>query len=212
MTPDGPGWIDVTRALGPGHPVWPGDTRFELTETARIPDGSSVNLLRLTGTTHLGTHVDAPWHYDDEGERLDAVPLEVLMGPAVLIDVSASGGPIDAAELPGGPLPPRVLVRTGEPDAWTAFPEDFRPFSPGAIQRLSEAGVRLLGTDAPSVDALTSKDLAAHHACGRSGVTIVEGLALSRAPVGPCELICLPLSLVGADAAPARAVLRGISP
>ena len=201
-------WIDVTRALPSGHPVWPGDAPFELSETARIPDGSSVNLLRLTGTTHLGTHVDAPWHYDDDAPRLESVSLSLLIGPARVIEVAPGDGPIAPDELPDGPLPPRVLVRTGQPDVWEAFPERFRSFAPEAVHHLADAGVRLLGTDAPSVDALTSKELAAHHACRRTDTTILEGLALARAPLGPCDLICLPLALVGADAAPARAILR----
>jgi arylformamidase len=202
------GWQDLTRALVDGHPVWPGDAPFEIAETARIPDGSSVNLLRIAGTTHLGTHVDAPWHYDDAAPRLESVPLDLLIGDALLVEVAPDGGAIAASELPAGPLPPRLLVRTGQPDAWQRFPDTFRSFSADAIDRLAAAGVRLLGTDAPSVDPLTSRDLAAHHACGRHGVTIVEGLALALAPLGPGTLACLPLRIDGADAAPARAAWR----
>lgn len=202
------GWIDVTRALPSGHPVWPGDAPFELSETARIPDGSSVNLLRVSGTTHLGTHVDAPWHYDDTAPRLEAVPLATLIGDAIVLDVAPGTGPIEVGELPPGPFPPRVLVRTGQPDAWSVFPEAFRSFAPGAIAHLASEGARLVGTDAPSVDALTSTELAAHHACRDAGIVIVEGLALAEVPAGSCTLMCLPLRLVGADAAPARVLVR----
>jgi arylformamidase len=202
------GWLDLTRALHDGHPVWPGDAPFEIAATARIPDGSSVNLSRISGTTHLGTHVDAPWHYDDAAPRLESVPLDLLIGEARLIEVAPGDAPIEAEELPSGPLPARLLVRTGQPDAWERFPEAFRSFSAEAIDRLAAAGVRLLGTDAPSVDPLTSRELLAHHACGRQGVTIVEGLALTRVPLGPGTLACLPLRLVAADGAPARAAWR----
>jgi arylformamidase len=208
VRPGGDGWLDLTRVLHDGHPVWPGDAPFEVAVTARIPDGSSVNLLRISGTTHLGTHVDAPWHYDDAAARLDSVPLDLLIGEALLVEVAPIDAPIEVAELPDGPLPPRLLVRTGQPDAWERFPEAFRSFSAAAIDHLAAAGVRLLGTDAPSVDALTSRDLPAHHACGRNGVTIVEGLALTAAPLGTGTLACLPLRLAAGDGAPARAAWR----
>lgn len=207
---DADGWIDVTRALPSGHPVWPGDAPFTLSETARIPDGSSVNLLRASSTTHLGTHVDSPWHYDDGAPRFEAVPLSTLIGDANVVDVAAGTHPIDAAELPNGPFPARVLIRTGQPDVWTEFPEGFRSLTPAAVAHLAQAGAKLIGTDAPSVDALTSKTLAAHRACLEADVIIVEGLALASVEAGRYTLMCLPMRLVGADAAPARALLRPV--
>lgn len=201
-------WLDATRALPAGHPVWPGDVPFVIVPTGRIPEGSSVNLSSTTGTTHLGTHVDAPWHYDDEAPRIESIGLDVLIGEGQVVDLSNGEGPIEAAELPGGPYAGRVLLRTGQPDAWASFPTVLRPLTPGAVQRLAAGGARLIGTDAPSVDALDSQDLPAHHACGEAGVAIVEGLALARVPTGPCRMMCLPLRLVGTDAAPARVVVQ----
>ncbi len=201
-------WLDATRALSPGHPVWPGDTPFALTRTARLEAGDSVNLMRLEGTTHLGTHLDAPWHYRSDGPRLEGVPLETLIGPGRIVRVRSGSGPVRADELPSGPFPGRVLLDTGQPDVWEAFPEEIRPLSLEAVRRLADGGARLVGTDAPSVDALDSRELPAHHACGRAGLAIVEGLALARIPAGPCWIACLPLRLVGADAAPARVVVR----
>ena len=202
------GWRDATRSLPSGHPVWPGDTPFELARTARIEDGDSVNLMRMSGTTHLGTHLDAPWHVDRDGARIERVHLTVLIGPGHVLDVRFGSGPVRATELPDGPLPGRVLLRTGQPDVWTSFPASFRPLSVDAVRHLAERGVRLVGTDAPSVDAFDSRDLPAHHACLRAGLSIVESLALAEVPDGACDVICLPLKLVGADAAPTRVVVR----
>ena len=204
----GADWIDVSRRLPSGHPVWPGDTPFHLERTSRLSEGATVNLSSLSGTTHLGSHLDAPLHYDDDGAAIESVPLEVLIGPGLVVDVRKGRGPIEAAELPAGPLPGRVLLRTGQPDAWETFPTRIRSLSTGAVARLAEAGVALIGTDAPSVDELDSADLPAHHACGEAGLAIVEGLALEGAPTGPCDVMILPLPLVGVDAAPVRAVLR----
>jgi arylformamidase len=105
-------------------------------------------------------------------------------------------------------LPPRVLFDTGQPRRWLRFPERFTYLSPEAIEILADRGVRLLGTDAPSIDPLVSKELSAHHACARRGVRILEGLALEGVAPGTYELVALPLLLEGADAAPVRAILR----
>ncbi|MEX2501303.1 MAG: cyclase family protein [Trueperaceae bacterium] len=201
------GWIDATRALPDGHPVWPGDAPFAVRPTARIPNGSSVNLMRFEGTTHLGTHVDAPFHVRESGARIESIPLETLIGPGLVIDVAGARGPVAPEELPDGPYPTRVALRTGEPDAWTSFPTEIRPIDPATVRHLAAAGVRLLATDAPSVDPLHDADLPAHHACCEEGVVIVEGLALQAVPAGPCTFVCLPLRLIGTDAAPARVVI-----
>jgi arylformamidase len=73
--------------------------------------------------------------------------------------------------------------------------------------RLAEAGLRLGGVDGPSVDTGDDESLPAHHALLSRGVVIVEGLALAAVPPGRYHLVCLPLPLVGADSAPARAIL-----
>ena len=210
--------LDVTRALTAGHPNWPGDVPLELAASARIADGASVNVGALRTSLHAGTHVDAPWHYDDGGARLGGVDLRRLVGAALVLDVAGGEGPVGIEALeaamrdvvgPGAPLPPRVLLHTGEPDDWgSTFPSDFRPLDPPAVAWLAARGVRLVGTDAPSVDPLTSKALPAHRAFAAHDLTIVEGLALGRVAPGRYELICLPLSLPEADASPARALLR----
>ena len=231
-------WLDVTRALAPGHPNWPGDTPLTLTATARKAAGDSVNVMALTTSTHLGTHLDAPYHYDEDGGRLEAVPLGDLLGPCLVLDVRDAGvpdgapvtaevalaalervsareprasarGPRASARDPRAPA--RVLLRTGQPDAWDTFPQGFRPLSEALVEALAGRGVRLLGTDAPSVDAFTSKVLPVHATCAREAVWIVEGLALARVEEGAYELVCLPLRLIGADASPVRALLRPLS-
>ncbi|MDF1523380.1 MAG: cyclase family protein, partial [Trueperaceae bacterium] len=217
--------IDVTRALRTGHPNWPGDVPLELSASARIAEGASVNLGSLRTSLHAGTHVDAPWHYDDAGVRLGGLDLSRWVGEALVLDVAGAEAPVGTGASVGaealartvaavagpatGPLPPRWLLRTGQPDDWgTTFPTDFRALTPESVAWAAERGVVLLGTDAPSIDPLTSTDLPAHGACARHDVAILEGLALAAVAPGRYELLCLPLSLPEADGAPARAVLR----
>ncbi|MER2192613.1 MAG: hypothetical protein ABS951_16765 [Solibacillus sp.] len=88
------------------------------------------------------------------------------------------------------------------------FPEHIPIIDADVAPLLQERGVVLLGVDNPSVDPLTSKDLAAHHALYKHHVQIVEGLDLSRIDSGLYELICLPLKIEGADGSPVRAVIR----
>ena len=200
---------DISRQLTEGHPSWPGDVSFQVRPAARISQGDSVNTGVLTASTHTGTHVDAPWHYSDAGERLDEVPLERFVGPCLLLDARGhDGGSVPASLLDGlDALPGRLLLYTGQPSHWDTFPISFAALSPELIRRAAELGARLIGTDAPSVDPLTSKTLVAHRACLEAGVLIVEGLRLGEVPPGEYELVCLPLPLAGADGAPARAIL-----
>ena len=199
--------IDITRRLYRGHPVWPGDTPFTLEPVSKIAEGASVNVGKLTTTTHLGTHLDAPYHYLEEGGRLESIPLSVLIGPCRVVDAR---GPDELTRgfLQGVELAERTLFYTGQPDEWREFPTLFMSVHPDAVAYLAERGVRLFGTDCPSVDPLTSKDLPGHKAFARHGIHILEGLALGAVRPGEYELIALPLRLEGADASPVRAVLR----
>ncbi|WP_407539040.1 cyclase family protein [Deinococcus radiomollis] len=211
MSPQ-PAVHDISRALTPGHPNWPGDAPFSVTPAARIGAGDSVNTGVLSTSTHTGTHVDAPWHYSDSGHRLEEVPLEVYVGPCLVLDVRGHSpvGPevLDGLKMGGlEALPERLLLYTGQPAHWQSFPADFAALTPEFVRRAAGLGVRLVGTDCPSVDPLTSKTLEGHAAFWETGMYILEGLNLSATAPGQYQLVCLPLPLVGVDGAPARAVL-----
>lgn len=202
--------MDISRALGPGHPNWPGDAPFTLAPAQRIAAGDTVNTGVLSTSTHTGTHLDAPWHYGDRAARLQEVPLSVLVGECLVLHV-AGQNPVPAEVLSAFErLPERVLLFTGQPARWEVFPQDFAALSPDLIREAARRGVKLIGTDAPSVDPLVSKTLDAHMACLETGTIILEGLDLSAVPEGVYELTCLPLPLWDADAAPARAILRPV--
>jgi arylformamidase len=198
---------DITRPIYPGVPVWPGDTPYSYELVSRIADGASVNVGKLTATTHLGTHLDAPWHYLDNGGKLETVPLGVLIGPCRVVD--ARGQAVLSVDfLKTIQLAERTLFYTGQPNRWETFPLEYTHVLPEAAAYMAGQGVRLYGTDAPSVDPLTSKDLPAHKAFAQAGVYLLEGLALEGVAPGEYELICMPLRLEGADASPVRAILR----
>jgi arylformamidase len=201
--------IDITRPLHSGMPHWPGDVPTTFQVNMRIADGHACNVGQLKQSVHNGTHADAPWHYDDQGARIDAVDLSHYVGPCRVIDARNRGtltpDLLDGLS-PGGI--PRLLFRT---DAWSdpaTFPTTWPLLSGEMPARLAALGIRLIGLDVPSVDALTSRDLAMHHALGNAGILILENLDLRSAEPGDYELIALPLKVRDSDAAPVRAVLR----
>ena len=203
-------WIDATRPLHPGFPVWPGDAPCRLAWTSRLEDGAAANVAEIAMSTHAGTHVDAPLHVRADGSAIGDMPPSVFVGPAVVAD--ARGREWIDAELVERVLGirgvERVLFRTGCWKDAAGFPERFPALTPEAAVRLRDAGVVLVGTDAPSVDPFPSESLPVHRVLAEGEVAIVENLLLDEVPVGEYEMIALPLRWTGADASPVRAVLR----
>lgn len=203
---------DITQPIRPGIPVWPGDTPYGEERTWAIGPGCPVNVSRLTLSTHTGTHADAPLHYDADGLPIGAVDLSVYLGPALVLHMPPGLACVQAQHLDGR-VPQgtaRVLLRTYRAAPTDAWDPDFTAVAAQAIDILAARGVRLIGTDTPSLDPQTSKTMDAHLAVRRHGMAILEGLLLDAVPEGTYELIALPLRLSTADAAPVRAVLRGL--
>jgi arylformamidase len=202
---------DITHPLGNTTAAWPGDQQYTLQPTWQISDGKSVNISRITLSPHNGTHADAPYHYEAAGLRMDEVPPERYIGPARLVALEGRQM-ITVADVEAIPLEgvERLLVRTGSCPDYTRFHDAFTAFEPDAVAYLAGKGVRLIGTDAHSMDPKESTELPSHHACAAAGILILENLNLAAVPPGDYELIALPLKLVGADGSPVRAVLRAV--
>jgi len=201
--------IDISQTVTSRSGVFPGDTRFEIRKVAEIAKGASCDVGTVTTTLHIGTHADAPSHFAAGAPGIGEVPLERYFGPARVVE-RIGDGPITADEIHGWrPMRGlRYLERTRKHVDTDVFPDDFAHLEPAAAVALAEAGVMLFGIDTPSVDHRDSKTLDAHKALLAGGVAILENLDLTRARVGPYELMAFPLKLAGADASPVRAVLR----
>ncbi len=202
---------DITRPITPQLAGWPGDTRYSASEVMRIQDGDSVNLSTLTLSAHLGTHLDAPYHFMADGPKMNEVDLNAYIGPATVVDFLDVDRELTPEHLDRIDLTKveRLLIHTKYSsildDQWHS---DFVCPTPDAAQLLVDHGIKLFGTDSPSVDAESDKTLQAHKTFGRGNVYILEGLQLTDVPAGEYELIALPLKLDG-DGSPVRAVLRG---
>lgn len=202
---------DVSQTLRPGVPVYPGDAPFRHGWTVEVGEGGSpVAVGWLHGTTHCGTHLDAPRHWDRHGSSPAELDSALFLGPCRVLDLRDTGSPIGPDALTPNTFRgcTRLLLRTRHgpwPERWDP---DYACVTAEATRRLGEAGVRLLGIDTPSIDPADSADLPAHMAARDAGMVLLEGLVLDAVPAGDYELIALPLKLAGLDASPVRAVLR----
>ncbi len=210
--------IDLSQRIDQGTPVYPGDPSVSLTPAATVA-ADGYNLLHLRMSSQTGTHVDAPYHFFDSGARLDELPLDVFLGPAVIADVRGKmpRSPIewqDLAPLAQRLRPGRILVlHTGWDRHWGSDTYFDHPFlTAQAAERVIANGVRTVAVDTPSVDQTvlhgTPPDgFPAHNVILGAGGVIVENLTNLDAVRDPDPVLSLlPLHLARADGAPVRAV------
>jgi arylformamidase len=158
---------------------------------------------------HTGTHIDAPLHHLPDGLSAADISLDALIGPAVVVDLSeidvVTAETLERLNLSASTQ--RLLLRTRNSRLWVEgvreFRTDYVALTADAAQWIVDHGIRLIGMDYLSVQRYHDGP-ETHLILLRAGVVIVEGLNLA----GEYELICLPLRLVGAEGAPARAILR----
>ncbi|MFD1039981.1 arylformamidase [Virgibacillus byunsanensis] len=209
MTPSK--WIDISQPLTNDMANFPGDTPFSYSLTYTKEETGSVNIGQMTTSLHMGTHVDAPFHYDSNGKTLDKLDLDLYIGKAKVIDVSdVDTITKDTLESFNLDNVTRVLIRTSLPNNPKHFPDKMPELDPTIAAHLHEKGVQLIGVDIPSVDSADSKELETHHALYKHGIFILENLMLDHVKSGNYELIALPLAIKGADGCPVRAVIRPI--
>ncbi len=208
------GWFDATVPFAIGTPPWPGDTAMTCGWTMRQDRGDSVNVASFAASPHLGTHADAPLHVTEGARSSESLPVLPFNGLVHVVDVRDLRGEISLAMLRERLTvtdPLRVCLRTGACVAEGRFPSEWAWLSADATRECVERGLRLLGTDAPSVDAHDAKLLGTHHACFDNGAWILENVDLRDVAPGAYELRALPMRVHGLDAAPVRVLLRVVT-
>jgi arylformamidase len=201
---------DISQTLRPGMPVWPGEPALAIRRNAEIGAQCPVNVGAMDAPLHAGTHADAPYHYDPHGAASADCDIDPYLGSCIVVDVRHARGRVEPGDVDWAALTgaERVLFRTYgcfPADRWDS---DFTAIAPAVIARLRESGVRLVGTDAASLDPEQSKTMDAHREIRAGDMRILEGLVLDDVPAGEYELIALPLKIAQADASPVRAILR----
>jgi arylformamidase len=202
---------DITRTVRPTLAVWPGDASYQVETALSLDQGNSVNLTTLTLSPHTGTHADAYFHYERDGEHPAGMPLDAYIGAARVVTVTTRGGALLPEDFTSGQLDgiERLLIHSHVSDMPDeVFPTEFPYLSVELIGELAKRGVKLIGLDSPSVDAFNSQELPCHHALRRSGMVNLETLLLRGVPDGDYDLTALPLKLDFACGSPVRAILR----
>lgn len=208
-----PRLFDISVPVMNGGVVYPGNPEIQIEAQQDMAMGGSSNVSLLTIGSHTGTHVDAPSHMIPGGAGVETLPLDALIGPALVMAFDDDVMAVTEAYLRAQPIAghERVLLRTRnsrfirERD----FRRDYTYLAPDGAEYLVSLGVRLVGVDYLSIEQFHSGHHRTHKTLLSRGVVIVEGLDLSDAPAGTYELYCLPILLTGVDGAPARAVLIG---
>ncbi len=204
--------IDVSLGISPQMLTWPGDPGVEIEPKKQIAKGDAANVSELRLGSHTGTHVDPPIHFVEGAAAIDALPLDLFDGPAVVADLTGvdSIGPseLDGLGLPEGTV--RVLCKTRNSEVWRqespAFVEDYVAVTTDGARWLLDRGVRLVGVDFLSVER-SEEGHPVHEALLGGGTIIVEGLRLTDVEPGEYTFVCLPLKIMDGDGAPSRAAL-----
>jgi arylformamidase len=202
---------DISVPIRSGGLVYPGNPDIEIELQQAVAKGASANVSTIQFGSHTGTHADAARHFFDDGQPVDRIPLDRLIGPALLIKFRDDVRAVGAAELREHDIDghKRVLLGTRN-SAFLSnkdFVRDYTYLAPDGAQYLVENGVELVGIDYLSIEQFHSGHHRTHRTLLEKSVVIVEGLDLSAPPAGEYQFICLPLRIEGCDGAPARAVL-----
>ncbi len=183
-----------------GCRVYPGDREPRLYEDSRIATGGGCNLSSFEMCAHNGTHVDAPYHFLNDGDTVDKIPLEKTVG---LCFVVCHDGDIDweAAR--------RILCRARERSAEGAkriLVKGLGTLDADGAKLLAGEGIYLVGTESQSVGDATAP-MEVHKILLGAGAVLLEGVCLDGVSEGEYFLCAAPLNLGGCDGAPCRALL-----
>lgn len=204
---------DISVTVTSELPTWPGDPSVELGRVSKIEEGANANVSRITMGVHTGTHVDAPFHFLENGTTVDTLPLDILIGSVQVVDVGEQVDVINADVLKKSSLIPgvsRILFKTRNSKIWARnekeFQTEFVGIDADGAEFLVQQGIKLVGIDYLSI-APYNKSRPTHEILLNAKMIIIEGVDLSKIQAGVYQLVCLPLKLGGSDGAPARTIL-----
>lgn len=203
--------IDISMPLCADTVIYPGDPMPEYELIFSLKTGGVANVGGMKHGLHHGTHIDVPYHFFDEGKRLDEMPLSTWIGPALVVDATQEEKCISADTLRDVPLEKydKILFKTKNSAVYydrPGFVPEFIYLDKSACELMAEKGVKTVGLDYITVDPFGG-ELAAHVVLLGKDVCIIECINLKAVDPGEYYLMCLPLKLIGTDGANARAVL-----
>ena len=228
--------VDLSHSYGASTVFWPtSPTKFRLETLAQgqTPGGYFYAANTLCTPEHGGTHLDAPYHFSESGRTTEAIPLEQLIAPAVVIDASASAAKdrdyrltaddVRRFEKEHGTIAAGtiVLLRTGWSRHWPNAKAYMGDDTPGDASKLSfpsfgadaakllvdERRIAALGIDTASIDYGKSTDYQVHRIAAARNVPGLENLTnLDQLPPRGATVIALPMKIEKGSGGPLRAV------
>ena len=203
---------DISMPLYPGFVVWPGNPEVAFTLRSSTARGDTANVTDISLCTHTSTHMDAPRHFVHEAPTMEQIDLNIVYGPALVIDVGdvdeITVADLEKATIPAGTV--RLLIKSRNGKYWdgdlSVFHTDYVGIHEDAARWLLAHGIKLVGIDyfsiAPFYDLVTT-----HRILLGQGVIALEAIDLRQIKPGNYTLAALPLKLVGSDGCPVRAIL-----
>lgn len=225
--------IDMTYAFSEHTLHWPTATPFKLEKVneGMTAQGFWFASYNYSGSEHVGTHLDAPFHFAQGNWTTDQIPLSRTIGPGVVVDMrrKAAADPnyqlqvVDVLtwERRHGKVPRRaiVLMLNGWGKFWGDRKRYFGTDQPGDVVNLrfpgfskeaaeflvKERNINAVGTDTPSIDHGPSRDFIVHQIFGRANVPILENVAnVDRLPPKGATIYAIPMKIQGGSGAPLR--------
>jgi arylformamidase len=205
-------FYDISIPISPTMPTYPGDPPVVIEPIKQIGKGSRSNVSRVSFGDHTGTHFDPPLHFIPGGKTVDQLDLNVLYGPARVVDFTRVEREITARDLERARIPKRVtrlLFKTHSSMLWerAGFQQDYVGVAWDAAEWLVARGVKLVGVDYLSVETYGVAEPRTPRTLLGAGIVIVEGLNLRGIKPGKYTFVGLPLKIQDGDGAPGRAIL-----
>ena len=180
--------------------VYPGDSTPSVEEVCKISEGAMCNLSTLSMCVHNGTHIDAPFHFINDGKTVDQIPLDSFVGDCY---VTRHEGDVTAEDAKG------ILRKAKAEDAGERILIAGNiVVTAEAAREFAEANIKLIGNESQTVGPLNAP-MEVHKILLGQEIVLLEGIVLSDVPEGKYLLCAAPLNLGGCDGAPCRAVLIG---
>lgn len=166
-----------------------------------------VTETRLELDVHTGTHIDAPLHMVEDGETFESVPLDKLVGPCKVLDLTSVKDAVSKADLEGFGLEKDDFVLFKTRNSFEeAFDFDFVFLAKDGAEYLAEIGIRGVGIDSLGVER-SQEGHPTHKTLFANDIIIIEGLRLKEIEQGEYFMVAAPMKLIGTDASPARVLL-----
>jgi len=204
-------WIDITVPIHDSMTSWPGLPHVSIMKFQDLHKGDETNITKFSMPALAGTHITTPHHVYKKGNNLNMICFDALIGNARVIEITNTSKitreELEKAEITSGE---RILLKTKNSDKdWTVRPFDkgFIALDIKAAKYLAELKIQTVGIDYLSIASKGIQKII-YSILFEAAITIIEGLNLAQVSASPCILNCLPLKILGAEGAPARALIK----